>query len=59
VRTWKGRPVQGKFRQITIRVDAKRFKMWLAASAAVEYRDLRHWLMYLADREAEASITPS
>jgi hypothetical protein len=29
------------------------------ASGAIEYRDLRNWLMYLADREAEASINPS
>lgn len=59
VRTWKGRPVQAKFRQISIRVEASRYQEWLRASGAIEYRDLRNWLIYLADREAEASINPS
>ncbi len=59
VHTWKGRPVQAKFRAISIRVDATRYNAWLQASGAIEYQDLRNWLIYLADREAEASINPS
>jgi len=55
----KGRPVTSKIRIITLRVDAKRYRDWLWASAAIEFRDLRAWLTYLADREALASINPS
>ncbi|HWM91414.1 MAG TPA: hypothetical protein VN493_11675 [Thermoanaerobaculia bacterium] len=51
----KGRPVKAKFRGITIRVEAKRYKEWLRASGAIEFRDLRNWLIFLADREAEAT----
>jgi hypothetical protein len=47
--------VTAKFRQITIRVTAAQYKEWLRASGATEYRDLRMWLEFLADLEAEAS----
>jgi hypothetical protein len=59
IRRRRGCAAHGKVRQITIRLDTKKFRQWLAASAAVDYRDLRNWLIYLADREAEASINPS
>ena len=59
VRTKKGRPIRAKYRQITLRIEASRYREWLRASGAIEYRDLRNWLVYLADREAEASINPS
>lgn len=55
----KGQSVSAAFRQITLRVPAQQYKDWLRASGAIEYRDLRLWLVYLADREAEASINPS
>lgn len=55
----KGRPVTSKYRQIFLKVDASRYKDWLRASAAIEYRDLRNWLIFLADREALASVNPS
>jgi hypothetical protein len=55
----KGRPIRAAHRQITLRVPAWQFKEWLRASGATEYRDLRLWLAFLADREAEASINPS
>jgi hypothetical protein len=50
-----GRPVQAKIRKITIRVGAEQYREWLRASRAIEYRDLRNWLIFLADREAEAT----
>jgi hypothetical protein len=59
VKSWKGRPVQNRLRQISIRVPAKQYKDWLRASGAIEYRDLRLWLIHLADREAEATYNPS
>lgn len=59
VHTKKGRPVTSKYRQIFLKVDARRYQEWLRASAAIEYGDLRRWLIYLADREALASINPS
>lgn len=59
VRTKKGRPIQAKIRMITIRVDSRCYETWLRASGAIEYRDLRNWLIYLADREAESLFNPS
>jgi hypothetical protein len=59
VKTWKGKLVQSRLRQITLWVDAKQYQDWLHASGAIEYRDLRNWLIELADREAEATYTPS
>lgn len=55
----KGRPIEAKYRQVTLRVPAEQYKEWLRASAAIEYQDLSNWLIFLADREAEASINPS
>lgn len=55
VKTKKGKPIRAKFRQIAIRVEASRYQEWLRASGAIEYRDLRNWLIFLADREAEAT----
>jgi hypothetical protein len=54
-----GRRVRAAFRQITLRIPAVQYKEWLRASGAIEFRDLRLWLIHLADREAEASINPS
>ncbi len=59
VHVTKGRPVGAAFRQITLRVPTPQYREWLRASGAIEYRDLRLWLAYLADREAEASVNPS
>ena len=59
VHTWKGKRVRARHRVITIRVPAQQYKEWLRASGAIEYQDLRNWLIYLADREAEASFNPS
>jgi hypothetical protein len=59
VKSWKGRPVQSRLRQISLRVPAKQYKDWLRASGAIEYQDLRNWLISLADREAEATYNPS
>lgn len=55
----KGWPVTSRYRQIMLRVPTKQYNDWLRASAAIEHRDLRLWLIFLADREAEASINPS
>jgi hypothetical protein len=38
-----------------IRVRAEQYKGWVRASGAIEHRDLRNWLIYLADREAAAT----
>lgn len=59
VQTKKGKPIRSKYRQIFLRVEADRYKDWLWASGAIEYQDLRNWLIFLADREAQASFNPS
>lgn len=55
VHTKKGRKIQCGHRQILLRVPAEQYQEWLRASGAEEYRDLRNWLICLADREAQAS----